>query len=81
MIKSAMIKDNWFCSLFNIENIGSYDRNITTFKIMNRLCPENLFNKCLQRSSVSLYNTRNCRDLQVPRYRTECAKKAFIILP
>ena len=46
-----------------------------TYKIMNKLCPEEIFNKFLPRSSVSNYNTRHCRDLQIPRYRTEFAKK------
>ena len=44
---------------------------------MNKLCPENFFNKFLLRCSVSKYNTRHCRDLQIPRYRTEFAKKGF----
>ena len=48
-----------------------------TYKIMNKLCPENFFNKFLPRSSVSKYNTRCCRDLQIPRYRTEFPKKGF----
>ena len=48
-----------------------------TCKIMNKLCPEKFFNKFLPKSSVSKYNTRHCRDLQIPRYRTEFAKKGF----
>ena len=48
-----------------------------TDKIMNKLCPERFFNKFLPRSSVSKYNTRHCRDLQIPRYRNEFAKKGF----
>ena len=31
----------------------------------------------LPRSSVSKYNTWHCRDLQIPRYRIEFAKKGF----
>ena len=48
-----------------------------TYKIMNRLCPEKFVNKFLPRSSVSKYNARNCRDLQIPRYRTEYENKEF----
>ena len=44
---------------------------------MNKLCPEKVFNKFLPRSSVSKYNTRHYRDLQIPRYRTEFPKKGF----
>ena len=48
-----------------------------TYKIVNRLCPENLFDKYLPRSYFSLYNTRNSKDLQIPRSRTEIFKKSF----
>ena len=47
------------------------------YKIMKKLCLEKFFNKFLPRSSVSKYNTRHCQDLQIPRYRTEFAKKGF----
>ena len=77
IIENARIKDNWSRSWLNVENIIRYDRNTMTYKIMNKLCPEKFFNKFFPRSSVSKYNTRNCRDLQIPRYRTEFAKKGF----
>ena len=44
---------------------------------MNKLCPEKIFKKVLPRSSVSKYNTRYCRDLQIPRYWTEFAKEGL----
>ena len=81
IIENARIKDNWSRSWLNVDNLFHYDRNIMTYKIMNKLCPENFFNKFLPRSSVSKYNTRHCRDLQIPRYRTEFAKKDFITQP
>ena len=48
-----------------------------TYKIVNRLCPENLFDKYLPRSYFSSYNTRNSQDLQISRSRTEFFKKSF----
>ena len=39
--------------------------------------PRQLFSKYLLRSSALKCNTRHCRDLQIPRYRTEFAKKGF----
>ena len=48
-----------------------------TYKIMNKLCPEKFFNEFLPRSSVLKCNTWHCRDLQLPRFRTELAKKGF----
>ena len=48
-----------------------------TYKIMNKLCPENLLDKYFQRSSISSYKTRNHKDLEIPRYRLEYPKKGF----
>ena len=50
---------------------------VRTYKIMNRLCPESLWDQFQPRSFHSTYNTRHCKDLQIPRYRTEFAKKGF----
>ena len=48
-----------------------------TYKIMNRLCPESLRDKFQSRSFHSTYNMRHWKYLQIPRYRTEFAKKGF----
>ena len=77
IISNARIKDNWSSSWLNVENLFRYDRTVMTYKIVNRLCPESLWNKYHPRSSYSTYNTRHCKDLQIPRYRTEFAKKGF----
>ena len=77
IIENAKIKDHWSSSWLNVENIILYDRNVMTYKIVNRLSPENLFDKYLPRSYFSLYNTRNSKDLQIPRSRTEFFKKSF----
>ena len=73
----AKIKDRWSSSWPNVENIIHYDRNVMTYKIINKSCPENLFDKYLPRSRFSSYNTRNSQDLQIPRCRTEFFKKSF----
>ena len=57
--KSTKIKDHWSCSRLNVENIIHYDRSVMNYKVINRLCPENLFDKYLPRSCFSTYNTRN----------------------
>ena len=77
IIENGKIRDSWSRSWLNVENIIRYDWDIMTYKIMNKLRPEKIFKKFLPRSSVSKYNTRHCRDLQIPRYRTEFAKKGF----
>ena len=75
IIENAKIKDN--CFWLNVEDIIRYDRDSMTYKIMNKLYPEKSFNKFLPRSSVWKYNIRHCRDLEIPRYRTEFAKRGF----
>ena len=77
IISNARIKDSWSASWLNVVNLFRYDRNVMTYKIVNRLCPESLWDKYQQRSFHSTYNTRHCKDLQIPRYRTEFAKKGF----
>ena len=71
IIKSANNEDRWSCSWLNVENIIHFDRNVMTYKIINRQYPGNLLDKYLPRSSFSAYNTRNSQNLQIPRYRTE----------
>ena len=77
IIENAKLKDLWSSSWLNVENIIRYDRNVMTYKIINRLCSENLFDKFLLRSCFSSYNTRNSKDLQIPRCKTEFFKKSF----
>ena len=48
-----------------------------TYKIINKLSPENLWDKFELRSVHSKYETRNCHDLQIPRLTTERAKNGF----
>ena len=38
IIENAKIKDHWSSSWLNVENIIRYDRNVMTYKIVNRLC-------------------------------------------
>ena len=77
IIKSAKIKDRWFSSWLNVENIIRYNRNVMTYKIIDRLCPENLEDKYLPGSCFSTYNVRNSQNLQIPRYGMEFFKKSF----
>jgi hypothetical protein len=77
MIDTSKIKDDWSNNFLHVEQLISFDRAVMAYKIMNRLCPENLWNKFQQRSQYSSYNTRFCRDLQIPRYNLEYAKKGF----
>lgn len=62
----------------SVENITRHDGNTMTYKIMNKLCPEDLLDKCFQRSSISSYNTRNRYDLDILRYKLQYSKKGFL---
>ena len=53
------------------------DRLITTCKINNGLCLENLQNKFTPRSNIWRYNTRKIDDFEIPRLRLEYCKKSF----
>ena len=79
IITSTRIKYSWSTSWLNVQNLFRYDRNVMTYKIMNRLLPESLWDKYQARSFRSTYNMRQCEDLQIPKYRNEFAKKAFIM--
>ena len=79
------IYDNWQCqnkgSLVEkrlpIQQLVTFDRSVMTYKITNRLCPENLWNKFQRRSHYSRYNTRFCNNLQIPKYNLEYSNKRF----
>ena len=77
MIENSKIEDYRSRPWLNVENIIRYDRDIVTYQIMSKLFPEKSLHKFLPRSSVSKYNTRHCRDLQIAKYWTEFAKKGF----
>ena len=64
IIGTSRMKDEWSHNFLRTEQLV-------------RLCPENLWNKFQRRSQYSSYNTGFCRDLQIPRYNLEYAKKGF----
>ena len=48
-----------------------------TYKIMNKLSPESLWDTFELRLVHSKYETWNCQDLKIPRLNTERAKNGF----
>ena len=77
LIECARHKDGWVCDWLDVRNLIKYDRLITTYKINNGLCQENLKNKFTPRSNISRYNTRKIDDFEIPRLRLEYCKKPF----
>ena len=79
IIESARVKDDWSCDWMTVSNLISFDLLVMTYKILNKLSPESLWDKFEPSSVHSKYETRNCHDLQIPRLNTEHAKRALSI--
>ena len=77
IIERAKYRDNWSCKWLDVEQLIKFDRSVMTYKIMNRMCPESLWDKFPQISLHSSYRTRNCKDIRMPRYNLEYVKKGF----
>ena len=59
IIDTARIKEDWSNNFVQVKQLITFDRSVMTYKIMNRLCPENLWNKFQRRSHYSNYNCEN----------------------
>ena len=59
------------------EQLINFDRSVMTYKMMNKICPESLWDRYKTRNMYSSYRTRNCTDIQLPRYNLEYSKKSF----
>ena len=80
LIESSKIKDAYNKSILNVNQLLTFDRAVMTLKIVNQLCPEGLQNKCIERSALSKYNTRNMKDIHVQKLELEHRKKVFCTL-
>ena len=49
IIKIAKIKDDCSCSRWNVKNIIHYYKNVMTYKVISRMCPENFLINVFQR--------------------------------
>ena len=78
MIHTSRIKDNWTPKFLSVKQLITFDRAVMGYKIFGKLCPENLWNKFNLRSPNSRYNTRFCRNIQIPKYNLEYAKKELL---
>ena len=80
IIERARIKDDWSYNWLNVEQLIKFDRSTMTYNIMNRMCPERLWDKFPQISLHSNYNTRNCKDIHIPRYNLEYVTKGVLFI-
>ena len=51
--------------------------SVITFFFLNKLCPESLWNMFQFKSSLSDYNTRDEKDLYIPKVKIGFSKKGF----
>ena len=65
LIENAKYKDGWNCNWLDVKSLISFDQGVITYKILHGLCPEKLRHKCVERSMISEYGTRNRKDLQM----------------
>ena len=77
IINRAKFQDLWPKKWLSVMNLIPFDRCVMVYKIVNKQCPESLWNMFQQRCSISNYNTRNYRDLHIPRLNLESTKKGF----
>ena len=61
----------------SLQRLQDRIKSVMVYKILNQLCPENLRSKFHLRSDYSRYNTRFCRNIQIPKYNLAYAKKGF----
>ena len=78
LIENTKLKDTWSCRGMSVEKIIRIDRNVMTYKIIHKLCPDSYLEKYKPKSSFLSYNTGNSQNRQIPKHRTEHFKKAFI---
>ena len=77
IIERARFKDPWPKKWLSVVNLVRFDRCVMVYKILNKQCPESLWNMFQRRCSVSNYNTRNYRDLHIPKLNLELTKEGF----
>ena len=77
LIENAHLKDGWVCNWLSVINCIKYDKAVTTYKILNNLCPGSLHGKFTMRSQISSYETRNCHNISIPKQNLEFFKRSF----
>ena len=77
IIERARFKDPWPKKWLSVVNLVRFDRCVMVCKIVNKQCPGSLWNMFQQRCTISNYNTRNHRDLHIPKLNLELTKKGF----
>ena len=76
-IIEASKKDSLIRPTSNVDQMFQFDRSVLKIKISNKICPESLHVKFVERSTINKYNTRNKTDLQIPWRNLDFSRKSF----
>ena len=52
MIHTSRIQDNWTPKFLSVEQLIIFDRAVMVYKIIDKLCPENIWSKFNLRSTT-----------------------------
>ena len=77
LIENSRSKDGWRCNWLSVSNITQFDKAVMIYEIVNSLCLDSLRGRCIPRSQLSRYTTRNQLDLDIPRLHLEFSKNNF----
>ena len=77
IIATSEIKESLIRPTFNIGQMFKFDRSVLMFKMMNKICPESLYDKFIERSTISRYGTINKTDIQIPGLNLDFSRKSF----
>ena len=77
LIDSSKIEDASNRNVLEVIELITFDRAVMTFKIVNQFCPEGLQNKLIERSALSIYNTRNTKKLHVQKVKLAHTKRSL----
>ena len=79
IIEKVKVKGQWSSNWLAVEQLTNFNRAVMAYKMMNKICPESLWDRYKIRNTYSSYRTRNCMDIQIPWYNLEYLKKVFTI--
>lgn len=77
IIENARHKDYVSEDWKSVEDLFRFDWSVITYKILIKMSPESLWDKFELRYFHSTYATRNCKDLQIPKIKTELMRISF----
>ena len=76
LIENSKYKEGWNCNWLHVKSLISFDQGVMTYRSLHGLCPNYLHHNFVERSMISESGTRNHRDLQISKVRSEYAQRS-----